>query len=106
MYYRTNENKTDLCFRQNNPPTTTVAKMNPKKAKGMFFHIELSEVVILNLVVGVVKKKIMEASENMYLVSEYLTQEETNKAIFYHRFCIIMLGFIYFILRGQIKSKV
>ena len=55
--YRTNENKAYLGFRQNNPPTTTVAKMNPKKAKEMFFHIELSEeVVILDLVVGVAIK--------------------------------------------------
>ena len=54
--YRTNENKTDLGFRPNNPPTTTAAKMNPKKAKEMFFHIELSEVGILGVVVGVAKK--------------------------------------------------
>ena len=30
--------------------------MNPKKAKEMFFHIDLSEVVILGVVVGVSKK--------------------------------------------------
>ena len=54
--YRKNENKAYLCFRQNNPPTTTVAKMNPKKAKETCFHIGLSEVVILGVVVGVAKK--------------------------------------------------
>ena len=52
--------------------------MNPKKGKEMFFDIdELSEVEY----------------ENMYLGSEYITQEETNKALFYHRFCIIILFF-------------
>ena len=56
--YRTNENKAYLGFRQSNPPTTTVAKMNPKKAKEMFFHIGLSvEVVIPDVVVGVTIKK-------------------------------------------------
>ena len=68
--------------------------MNPKKAKEMFFHSELSEVVILDVVVGVANnKEKVEAFENMYLGSEYLTQEETNKAIFHHRFCIIILVF-------------
>ena len=65
--YRTTKNKTDLGFRHNNPPTTTVAKMNPKKAKETFFHIELSEVVILGVVVGIaIKKKKVEAFKNVF----------------------------------------
>ena len=66
--YRTTKNKTDLGFRHNNPPTTTVAKMNPKKAKEMFFHSELSEeVVILDVVVSVaIKKKKVEAFKNVF----------------------------------------